>query len=159
MMQTAHGRKMLKLTCIVFVTLGLLSALPLHAAAQDSLTLSINRNVGMAFGSFISGTFTLSGSGPVAIQNLTVYFNEEQVHFVEGNSISWVFNTGDYPGGTTNITLIGIDNLGVEYSASRQVSFIDSSMSTTITLVIIALVVILILAKYGPRLMKLRKKN
>jgi hypothetical protein len=55
--------------------------------------MSINRNVGIGLGGLIQGTFTLHGSGPEIVQNLTVYFNGNQVHFVTGNTITWQFDT------------------------------------------------------------------
>jgi hypothetical protein len=137
---------------------GLISSLPLQSTAQESLTLSLDRNVSMHLGSLVQGTFTLRGSGPEAVQNLTVYFNGDEVHFVTGNTIAWQFNTADYQGGSTNITLFGVDNVGATYYATRQVMFIGGVVSNVITIGVITLVAVLILAKYGPRLMALRKK-
>jgi hypothetical protein len=111
----------------------------------------------MHLGSIVQGIFTLRGSGPEEVQNLTVYFNGEQVHFVTGNTIAWQFDTADYPGGPTNITLFGVDDIGTTYLATRQVTFIGGAASNVITIGVIALVVVLILAKYGSRLMGLRK--
>jgi hypothetical protein len=111
----------------------------------------------MAIGSIIQGTFTLRGSGPETIQNLTVYFNGEQVHFVTGYSVAWQFNTADYPGGSTNITLFGVDDVGARYHATSQVTFIGGVVSNLITIGVIALVVVVILVKYGTRLTSLRK--
>ena len=127
-------------------------------SAQDTLSFSVNRNVGMAFGSYISGTYTINGNGPDTIDNLTVYFNDVEVHFVIGNTIAWQFNTANYDGGATNITLIGITESGEIYAASQVVVFIAEAISTVVTIVIIALVIVLILAKYGPRLMRMRNK-
>ncbi len=138
---------------ILAVTL-LLWCFPLQVASQESLSMSIHRNVGMAFGNYIQGTFTLTGSGPETVENLTVYFNGEQVHFVIGNTINWVFNTGDYAQGSTNITLYGIDESGTTYALSQQWNFIGAEVGGIITIVIIVLVVVLVLAKYGPRLRK-----
>ena len=135
----------------------ILAILP-SVTAQGTLTLSVSRNVGMAFGNYISGTFALTGSGPDSIQNLTVYFNGEEVHFVEGNTISWQFNTGNYPGGPTNITLVGIDDLGEMYTASTRFVFISGSLTTLIVIFIIVLVAILVLIKYGGKLLHLRTK-
>ena len=129
----------------------------MQVAGQESLTLSLDRNVGMALGSIIQGTFTLRGSGPETVQNLTVYFNGDEVHFVTENSIAWQFNTADYPGGSTNITLFGVDDAGATYYAIRQVTFIGGAISNAITIGVIALVAVVILAKYGSRLMGLRK--
>ena len=136
----------------------LFSISPPNITGQGTLSLSVNRNVGMAFGNYISGTFTLTGSGPAAVQNMTVYFNEDEVHFVDGNSISWQFNTGNFLGGGTNITLVGIDDVGELYTASRHYVFIPAYTSTIITIGIIALVSVLIIAKYGSRFFTLRKK-
>ncbi|MDH4214241.1 MAG: hypothetical protein OEV85_10000 [Candidatus Thorarchaeota archaeon] len=144
------------LTILIGITLS--SLIPMNVLAQDTLSLSINRSFGMAFGNYISGSFLLEGNGPDSIQNLTVYFNENEVHFVTGNSVSWLFNTGEYLGGPTNITLVGIDNLGVVHRTSTQVVFIAEGVGTLITGAIIVLVIILVAAKYGPRLLRLRKK-
>jgi len=131
----SNQRKTLRIICILFVTVGLVS----------SLSLS-------------SGTFTLHGSGPDTIQNLTVYFNDVEVHFVTGNTISWQFNTGNYEGGATNITLIGITDTSAPYITTHAVVFIGESLNTLIYIGIIGLVSVLFLAKYGSRLMGLRKK-
>ncbi len=158
-MQTPHNpRKILRIVCILFVTVGLVSALPMNVIGQDTLTLSLNRNVGLGLGSYISGTFTLHGTGPDTIQNLTVYFNEVEVHFVTGNTISWQFNTGNYESGATNITLIGIDESGTPHFTSQMVVFIGDTLNTIIYIGVFALVGVLCLAKYGPRIMRLRKK-
>jgi len=127
-------------------------------SAQDTLAFTINRNVGMAFGSYISGTYTISGNGPETIENLTVCFNDVEVHFVSGNTITWQFNTANYDGGATNITMIGITGSGETYTAFQVVVFIAESISTMVTIGIVALVAVLILAKYGPRLMRMRNR-
>jgi len=127
-------------------------------SAQDTLTMSINRNVGMAIGNMIQGTFTLHGTGPTNIQNLTVYFNDDQVHFVSGNAITWQFDTANYASGSTNITLLGVDDVGATHTTSQQVVFIGGVVSIFLTFGIIAIVVVAVLVKYGPRLMGLRKK-
>jgi hypothetical protein len=143
---------------VFLLVVGLVAVIPLNAAGQGTLTLTLNRNVGMAFGSFIQGSFTLHGGGPENVQNLTVYFNDEEVRFVTGNSIVWVFNTDAYPSGPTNITLFGVDDVGGTYSASRQVTFMGPGLVNIIVIVIGGLVVVLVLAKYGPRLVRSRKK-
>ena len=154
----SNQHKTLRIICILFVSVALVSSLSLNVTGQDTLTFSINRNVGMAFGNYISGTYTLHGSGPTSIQNLTVYFNGEQVHFVTGNTIAWQFNTANYEGGATNVTLIGITDTGTSYDSTQTVVFIGESINTIITIVIITLVAVLLLAKYGPRIMRLRNK-
>ncbi len=130
----------------------------MNVLAQDTLSLSINRSFGMAFGDYISGSFILQGSGPETIQNLTVYFNGDEIYFAAGNSVSWQFNTADYPGGPTNITLMGIDDLGDIYFISSHVVFIAEGVGTIITGGIIILVVVLVAAKYLPRILRMRSK-
>ena len=110
-----HGfrhKQNLAIAGFLLVSVGLFAGLPMMASGQGSLTLSLTRNLGIGFGSIIQGTFTLHGSGPGEVQNLTVYFNGEQVHFVTGNTIAWQFHTGDYTPGSTNITLFGVDDTG-----------------------------------------------
>ncbi|MHA2153176.1 MAG: hypothetical protein ACXAAQ_14460 [Candidatus Thorarchaeota archaeon] len=142
----------------ILLLVGLISCVPVQVAAQESLTMSINRNVGIGLGGLIQGTFTLHGSGPEIVQNLTVYFNGNQVHFVTGNTITWQFDTANYASGSTNITLFGVDDVGVTYVASQQVTIIGGVTSNLLTFGIIAFVVIVLLAKYGPLLMKKRQK-
>ena len=154
----SNQQKTLRIICILFVSMALVSSLSLNVTGQDTLTFSINRNVGMAFGNYISGTYTLTGSGPTSIQNLTVYFNGEQVHFATGNTISWLFDTANYEGGATNVTLVGITDTGTLYDSTQTVVFIGESINTLITIGIIALVAVLLLAKYGSRLIRLRNK-
>ena len=159
MTQNPHSpRKVLRMVCILFLTVGLISALPMNVMGQDTLKLSLNRTMGLGLGSYISGTFTLHGTGPDTIQNLTVYFNEVEVHFVTGNTISWQFQTGNYEGGATNITLMGIDESGTPHFTSLAVVFISDALNNIIYIGIFALVGVLCLAKYGSRLMRLRKK-
>ena len=141
----------------ILLLVGLFCCFPMQVAGQESLTLVLDRNVGMHIGSIVQGTFTLRGSGPESVQNLTVYFNGDEVHFVTGNTIAWQFNTADYPGGSMNITLFGVDDVGATYYATRQVTFIGGEASNLITIGVIALVAVLVLAKYGSRLMGLRK--
>ena len=152
----SNQRKTLRIICVLFVSIALVSSLSLNASGQDTLTFTINRNVGMAFGNYISGTYSLQGSGPTSIQNLTVYFNGEQVHFVTGNTIAWQFDTANYEGGATNVTLVGITDAGVSYDSTKTVVFIGGAINTMITIGIIALVAVILLAKYGPKLMKMR---
>lgn len=158
MVYKLYNRKRLRTVCALFLALGILSILPTTIFAQDTLSFTVNRNVGMAFGNYYSGTFTINGNGPETIDNLTVYFNDVEVHFVTGNTISWMFNTANYDGGTTNITLIGITGSGEIYTASHVVVFIAEAMSSMITIGIIVLVVVLILVKYGSRLMHMKNK-
>ena len=105
----------------------------------------------------IQGTFTLTASGPDDIQNLTVYFNSDEVYFSEGNSLSWQFNTGDYPSGTTNITVIGLDNLGTEYTGNYTVTFLGPLETNLIIFGIFGLLVIILVIRYGSHLTKKQK--
>lgn len=157
-MSSKSRRSNLRNIGVLLVTVGLVTMIPICAIGQGTLTLSIDRNVGMALGSLIQGSFTLRGSGPESVQNLTVYFNSEEVRFVTGNTIAWVFNTGNYPSGPMNITLFGVDDVGGTYSAARQVTFMGAGMVNIIVIVIGGLVVVSVLVKYGPRLARSRKK-
>ncbi len=142
----------------VMLVMRLSPAMPIHVAAQNTLSLSLDRNFGMGFGAFIQGTFTLRSTAPASVQNLTVYFNGEQVQFVTGNSINWQFNTDNYPSGSTNITLFGLDGEGAAYVGSTQVFFIGGITTTLITVGIIALVAVLVVIRYGPMRKGKRKK-
>lgn len=142
----------------VMLVMSLNPVMHTHVAAQNTLSLSLDRNIGMALGGFIQGAFTLRGSGPAEVQNLTVYFNGEQVHFVTGNTINWQFDTANYPSESTNITLFGLDDEGVTHLGDTQVFFIGGIMSTLITVGVIALVAVLLIVRYGPMLRRKREK-
>jgi hypothetical protein len=152
----AHGAR--SIAYVLLIRISLVVFMPANVLAQDTLSISLNRSFGMAFGSYISGSFVLQGSGPDSIQNLTVYFNGDEVYFATGNNISRQFNTTDYPGGSTNITLMGIDDLEGVYYTSVLVVFIAEGISTVITGAIIVLVAVLVAAKYLPRLIRTRSK-
>ena len=149
-----HNRHASAIAGFLLITVGLFAGMPMQATGQESLSLSLTRNIGIGLGNIIQGTFTLHGSGPAEVQNLTVYFNGEQVHFVTGNTINWLFHTGDYAAGSTNITLFGIDDSGGAYRATRDVFFLSETMGTVIFGGVMILVVILVVAKYGPKLRK-----
>lgn len=149
----------MRLLGILLITAGLCVCGPVQIAAQSNLTLSLTRNFGIGLGGIIQGTFTLHGSGPEAVQNLTVYFNGEQVHFATGNTIAWQFSTDDYPAGATNITLVGVDNAGETYVASTSVMFLSAALGATIFGIVIILVVVLVIAKYGPTIRKKRERS
>jgi hypothetical protein len=140
----------------LLISVGLFACMSMQVSGQDSLTLTLDRNVGIGFGTIIQGLFTLRGSGPAEVQNLTVYFNGEQVHFVTGNTINWQFHTGNYSAGSTNVTLFGLDDAGGTYSATREVFFLSEAMSTIVIGIIMALVVVLVIVRYGPMLRKRR---
>lgn len=144
------------LASLLLITAALFVGVPMQVSGQGTLSLSVDRNIGIGFGNIIQGTFTIRGSGPAEVQNLTVFFNGEQVHFVTGNTIAWQFNTGDYAPGSTNITLFGIDNSGGTYSASRDVFILSEAIAIVILGGVMVLVVILVIAKYGPMLRKKR---
>ncbi|MHA1905515.1 MAG: hypothetical protein ACXABC_15430 [Candidatus Thorarchaeota archaeon] len=152
-----HKRRAVGFVGSLIVSVAVFSGLPVIAVGQNTLSLSLDRNVGIGLGSLIQGTFTLRGSGPENITSLTVYFNGEEVHSVTSNSISWQFNTADYPSGSTNITLTGLDDQGTRYRASTDVFFLGGMLSNLITVGILGFVTILIILKYGPRLIKSRK--
>ncbi|MHA2353846.1 MAG: hypothetical protein ACXADC_01620 [Candidatus Thorarchaeota archaeon] len=153
---TRHRQQTIAFVGFLMISIGLFTGMPMQASGQGSLTLTLDRNVGIGFGSIIQGLFTLRGSGPAEVQNLTVYFNGVQVHFVTGNNINWQFHTGDYGAGSTNISLFGLDNTGGTYSATTDVFFLSEALGSAVLGGVMILVVILIIVKYGPILRKKR---
>lgn len=100
-----------------FILLFPLNSVIISSNAQDEevLSLIISRNYGAILGDKIEGNFTISGSGPDYISNLTLFFNEIQVAFEHGNQLTFQFDTNNYPLGLMNITLIGEDCKGNIY--------------------------------------------
>ncbi|MFW9919369.1 MAG: hypothetical protein ACFFED_07205 [Candidatus Thorarchaeota archaeon] len=156
-----HSKKLhlIAIMGLAVLALGIVSGTQTLVRAQDDISFSLDRNFGTAFGNYVSGTFTLRGSAPDTVENITVFFNDEQVHFAEGNTITWQFMTSNYEAGSVNITLIGVDDTGYEYSTSRDFIFFSEGQTNLITIGVVVLVAIAIFAKYGPRFMNLRKKN
>lgn len=138
---------------LAFFAIVMIAISPAQVMAQDTLTFSLARNYGTGIGSNLEGTFTLHGTGPEVIVGLIVYFNGVEVHSVASNTISWQFVTTDYPSGATNITLYGWDDDGGSYVTSQQVTFLGESISTGITVGIIALVFALVLVRYVPKIL------
>ena len=154
-----HRQRVVGLVGFLIVSVALFSGFPINAAGQNTLSLSLDRNVGIGLGGLIQGTFTLHGSGPENITSLIVYFNGEEVHSATSNSIAWQFNTADFPSGSTNITLAGWDDQGTLYRGSTDVFFLGGLLSNLITIGILGFVIVLIVLRYGSRLMNLRQKK
>ncbi|UCE11662.1 MAG: hypothetical protein JSW61_06960 [Candidatus Thorarchaeota archaeon] len=145
-------RRALGAIAIVLIAVGFMSFTPVNISGQATLSLSLDRNVGMALGSIIQGVFTLRGSGPDTIVSLAVFFNGVEVHSVTGNSIAWQFDTAEYASGSTNITLVGWDSMNETSQTTLEVYFLGGIMSTIITVGIVGLVIVLIIVRYLPKL-------
>ncbi len=134
-------------------------ALPGDVSAQDDLSFTLQRNFGTALGNSITGVFTLRSTGPDTIIGFIVYFNGISVYMVESNPIAWQFDTADYDGGATNITLFGWDAENETYVAQKQMYFLGNEISNIIIFGVIALVAVLFIAKYGPMIARRAKKS
>ncbi|MHA1577088.1 MAG: hypothetical protein ACTSU3_06980 [Candidatus Thorarchaeota archaeon] len=154
-----RNRIALGILSFLIIGMGLSSSVSTHVAAQETLTMTFSRNFGTALGDSMSGLFTLHCTGPEEITNLTVYFNSVEVHFVTGNTIAWQFHTSDYTEGATNITLMGIDDLGGTYLANRQVTFFAEEATNLITYGVIILVAVVVIARLVPLLRKKQRPN
>ncbi len=58
---------------------------------------------------------------------------------------------------STNITLFGVDDVGARYHATSQVTLIGGAVSNLITIGVIALVAVVVVVKYGSRILSLGK--
>ncbi|MHA1930636.1 MAG: hypothetical protein ACTSV2_18860 [Candidatus Thorarchaeota archaeon] len=134
-------------------------SLPADVSAQDEFTFALNRTFGTAIGNSITGVFTLRSSGIDSIIGFIVYFNNVSVYMVESNSIAWQFDTADYDGGDTNITLYAWDAENETYVAQRQMYFMGSGISDVIMFGVIGLIVVACLVKYGPMIVRRSKKR
>ena len=131
----------------------------MDVSAQDELSFTLQRNFGTAIGNSITGVFTLRSSGPDTIIGFIVYFNGDSVYMVESDSVAWQFDTADYDGGETNITLLGWDAEDETYVAQKQMYFLGNEISNIIMFGVIALVAVLFIAKYGPMIARRAKKS
>ena len=139
-----HIKHKQSLIIITFVLLFSFNSVIIKTNAQDEdvLSLGIRKNVGTAFGDKIEGVFTISGSGPETILNLTLFFNGTQVAFESDNQLSFQFDTKDYSLGLMNITLVGEDSEGMVYIKSISKEFISPEIGNWIIAIAIGIVLI-----------------
>jgi len=139
-----HIKQKHSLIIFTFILLFSFNSIILNSNAQDEevLSLGIRKNVGAAFGDKIEGTFTISGSGPDSILNLTLFFNGTQVDFESDNQLSFRFDTNDYSLGLMNITLVGEDSEGIIYSKSISKEFISPEIGNWIIAIAIGITLI-----------------
>ncbi len=121
-----------------FIILFSLNSIMMNSNAQDEeiLSLGIKKNVGTAFGDKIEGDFTITGSGPDSILNLTLFFNGTQVAFESDNQLTFRFDTKDYSLGLMNITLVGEDSEGMVYTISISKEFISPAIGNWIIAIV-----------------------
>ena len=148
------------LIIITIVLLFSFNSVIMNANAQDEdvLSLGIRKNVGTAFGDKIEGDFTISGSGPEIILNLTLFFNGTQVAFESDNQLTFRFDTKDYSLGLMNITLVGEDSEGIVYSKSISKEFISPEIGNWIIAIAIGITLISVGLKFVVSYLK-NKKN
>ena len=114
-----------------------------NAQEEEILTLRVSKNVGTGgIGNKIEGDFTITGTGPEYILNLTLIFNGTQVFFESDNELKFRFNTKDYPIGLMNITLVGKDNEGTTYTKTIFKDFISPEVGNWIMIISIGIVLI-----------------
>ena len=132
------------LIIFTFILLFSFNAVIMNTIAQDEeiLSLGIRKNAGTAFGDKIEGDFTITGSGPETILNLTLFFNGTQVAFESNNQLSFRFDTKDYSLGLMNITLIGKDSEGTVYNKSIFKEFISPKIGNWIIAIAIGIALI-----------------
>jgi hypothetical protein len=130
-----------------------------NAQDEDILSLGIRRNVGTGFGDKIEGDFTISGSGPVTILNLTLFFNGTKVAFESDNQLSFRFDTKDYSLGLMNITLVGEDSEGMVYTISIFKEFISPTIGNWIIAIAIGIVLISLSFKLASYMKNKRKEK
>ena len=139
-----HVKQKYSLIIFTFIILFSFNSILINSHAQDEevLSLGIRKNVGTGFGDKIEGDFTITGSGPDNILNLTLFFNGTQVAFENDNELTFRFNTNDYSLGLTNITLVGEDNEGLIYNKSIFKEFISPEIGNWIIAIAIGIVII-----------------
>ena len=133
-----HLKHKHSLIAFTFIILFSFNAVIMNTNAQDEevLSLGISKNVGTAFGDKVEGEFTITGSGPDYILNLTLFFNGTQVAYDSSNELKYRFNTKDYPLGLMNITLIGEDGEGMTYEKTIFKEFISPAIGNWIMVIV-----------------------
>jgi len=136
-----HKHSLITFTLIILFSF---NAIIISSNAQDEevLLLGIRRNVGTSFGDKIEGDFTITGSGPDTILNLSLLFNGTQVAFESDNQLSFRFDTKDYSLGLMNITLVGEDSEGMVYNKSIFKDFISPAIGNWIIIISLGIVLI-----------------
>ncbi len=144
------NQKVLYFAGIAFILLCInLSALPGYGTGDGGLSISFRRNFGIGLGDYVQGKFTVTGTAPDSIVNLSLTFNGEEVLYVEGNDLSFQFHTDDFPPGETDITLFGWDSEGQIFSESEVVNILEPVWALIIGIVTGVIVVVAFFLKYG----------
>jgi hypothetical protein len=133
------------------VSVMVLGVMVTRSRALGSPTMSIKKVVGSDFGTRIEGKFRISGEGTSDVVKMELLFNNKVVYSVESNTLSFTFETKNYPEGETNITLIAYDASGNSAQTSKNYTFMSPTDTQYITIPIIALVVVAVIFKYGRR--------
>ena len=128
-----------------------------NSQEEDILSISVSKNVGTGIGDKIEGDFTITGTGPDYILNLTLFFNGTQVSFESDNELKFRFNTKDYTIGLMNITLVGKDNEGTTYAKTIFKDFLSPEVGNWIMFIAIGIVLISLGIKLASYLIDKRK--
>ncbi|QEE15249.1 hypothetical protein DSAG12_01074 [Promethearchaeum syntrophicum] len=127
-----------KHSLIMFIFILLISfisvILNINAQDEEVLFLEILRDDGAVIGDKIEGIFTINGSGPDFILNLTLLFNGVKVAFESDNHLIFQFYTKNYSLGLMNITLIGEDSEGLFYEKAIFKEFISPKVGSWIVI-------------------------
>ena len=118
--------------------------------ADGEVSFSMKRNFGIGIGSNIQGRFTIhcSSSDEIEIVEMRLFFNGTKVASTTESIFSFLFNTDDYPFGSTNITLIGYTSEGIQYQVSQIYNYLSPTSRNLVFISILVFIVLMSFFKY-----------
>jgi len=129
------------------------------AVSVYSLPFSLSRTNGYALGDDIAGQFVLSVNGPSNLTLVQVLFNGTVVHNETKGSFSWAFNTGSYPVGLVNITVIEHDSELNIYQSNQTWDFVPPGTGNDIAIIAIVIAIVLVAVLIPVKVIRQRKKS
>lgn len=143
----------------VFLSLLLVSLWVTIVSAQEetSLSLSLRRDFGSAFGGRIQGTFSFRISGPENLVRVVFLIDGENIGEDNASPFRLQFRTDSYEPGVHTMSAIGYTADGQELQSNKiQRDFMSGETSTKVTTTLVIVLVVLVV---GGRIVASRIAN
>jgi hypothetical protein len=125
------------------------SAVSAYAQESTPVEIKLSRELGFGLGGQIQGRFSIKADGPVELNRVEFYIDDQLIAEDRSPPFSARFNTGDFEGGVHQLTAIGFTSDGRELLSNRiSRQFVSVQNVVLIVGTIIVLVVGLRLASH-----------
>ncbi|XEO78792.1 hypothetical protein WKT22_03832 [Candidatus Lokiarchaeum ossiferum] len=141
-----YSPNQLKSTLIFLLVIGIVAISLISFQPRGSPSIQISRRMGFILGEKFQGKMTLTAQLGSDIDELKLYFDNELQSTAVANSLSYEFDTNEFPLGDVSITIKGFKNQTLRDSYTRKIEFIPLQQSIiyfiSISTIIIGLIAI-----------------